>query len=80
MGEVTLSLSDELQAFVDHEVEVGDFADDGAFFESLISEHHTRKLAALIEALEQGERSGECSYTFDEILAQAREQYRSRAS
>lgn len=79
MGKVTLSLSDELQAFVDHEVEVGDFADDGAFFESLIREHHARKLAALIEALEEGERSGESPYTFDEIVAEAREQYRSRA-
>jgi Arc/MetJ-type ribon-helix-helix transcriptional regulator len=79
MGKVTLLLPDELQAIVDREVEAGDFPDDGAFIENLIREHHARKLAALVEALEEGERSGISPLSFDEIIAEARERYRSRA-
>jgi len=73
MGRIELSLSDDLRSYVDRAVETGDFADDAAFIESLIRDHHDRKLAALIEALEEGERSGVSPRSFDEIVAAARD-------
>jgi putative addiction module CopG family antidote len=80
VGQVTISLPDEVQAFVDQEVSQGAYADRGAYFESLAREDHARKVTALREALEEGERSGASPLSFEDIVERAREEYRSRES
>lgn len=80
MGNITLSLTKDLQSVVDRAVEIGDFVDGTAFIESLIRDHRAQKLGVLHAALDQGERSGISARNFDEIVADARERFRSRAT
>jgi antitoxin ParD1/3/4 len=79
MGKITLSLPEELQSIVDRETAFGEFADEAAFIESLIRDHRERKLAALVAALEAGERSGISDRSIDQVLADAREKFLSGA-
>jgi antitoxin ParD1/3/4 len=75
---MNVSLPDEMRAHVEAQVASGRYANSSDFIRDLIRRDQERR-DGLVALLLEAERSGESPYDFDEIIAQAREQFRSRA-
>jgi len=79
MGNLTLSLPDELIAYAEAQVATGYFSDVDEFILRLL-EHDREANGRLRELLAEGERSGTDDLSFDQIIERARERARSRAA
>ena len=71
MATLTISLTAKLKAFVDSEVESGDYDDASAFFRDLILKDMERQavIADINAALDEGEASGYTPYVRVEFEA-----------
>jgi Arc/MetJ-type ribon-helix-helix transcriptional regulator len=78
MGAITVRLTDELQELIDGEVRYGGHADGEAYIQSLLMDEHARRMERLQAALDEGERSGLGTRSIEQIVADARERYRSQ--
>jgi antitoxin ParD1/3/4 len=79
MATMNISLPDEMKAHVEAQVETGRFANSSDYIRDLLRRDQERRdelVALLIEA----ERSGASEQSFDEIIAEAKEEFRSRAN
>lgn len=80
MATMNISLPDEMRAYVETQVATGYFANASDFIRHLLRSDIEDGRGRLRELLAEGERSGVSELTFDEIIAQAREQVKSRAA
>jgi antitoxin ParD1/3/4 len=80
MATMNVSLPAEMRAYVEAQVATGYFANASDFIRHLLRIDIEDGRGRLRELLAEGERSGVSELTFDEIVAQAREQVRSRAA
>ena len=84
MGALTVRLTENMQAYVQTEAAHAGYPDGEAFLQSLIMDHHARKVAALEATIAEGEASGyldgDASEIIDQALAEARDEYRSRTA
>jgi antitoxin ParD1/3/4 len=79
MAHITLSLPDELAAYIQEQVATGYFVDADEFIIRLL-EYDREQNGRLRELLAEGERSGSSDLSFDQIIERARERARSRAA
>lgn len=79
MATMNISLPDELRAYVEAQVEAGLYANSSDFIRSAIREHK-ESLDRLDDLIQEGLDSGWSEQSFDEIIADARRQAKSRAA
>ena len=80
MATMNISLPNELRAYVEAQVATGYFANASDFMRHLIRFDLEEGRGRLRELIAEGERSGDCKLTLDEIWAQAMEDVKSRAA
>jgi antitoxin ParD1/3/4 len=81
MGKLSISLPDDMNAYVERRVEEGAYADASAFVHALIrQDRESRPLTMdeLRERLERAEASGTSERTFPEIMEEGRRRARER--
>jgi antitoxin ParD1/3/4 len=79
MATMNISLSDELRAYVEAQVESGLYANSSDFVRAAIREHK-ESLDRLDALIQEGLDSGISDKSFDEIMADIKERHRSRAA
>lgn len=77
---MNVSLPEEMRAYVESQVRTGYFANASDFMRHLIRSDLEEGRGRLREMIAEGDRGGVSDLSFDEIIAKAREQARSRAA
>jgi antitoxin ParD1/3/4 len=80
MATMNVSLPDEMRAYVEAQVATGYFANASDFMRHLVRSDLEEGRGRLRQLIAEGERGGESDLSFDEIIAEAREQAQSRAA
>jgi len=79
MATMNISLPDEMKAHVEAQVQTGRFSNSSDYIRDLIRQDQERR-DQLVALLLEAERSGVSEQSFDEIIAEARKEFRSRAN
>ncbi len=80
MATMNISLPGQMRAYVEAQVATGYFANASDFIRHLIRFDQEEGRGRLRELIAEGEKSGVSELSFDEIIAKAREQVKSRAA